>query len=295
MFIKTVRWKKKRVGKLLRYIDNDKGRGPADDAFTIYHNIPIPSLTGAILAFEENDEFRKVRKNGVSCYHEILSFHPKDKHLLTRVILEDCSEKYIETRCPNALVYARAHLHDDHWHIHFAISGTEYRSSKTLRMDDATFEKVRYEIESYQVRKYPELEHSVVYLKKERRKRKDRHQEDRNTRKERVRQMERRTGSKEGEKTQAITLVRECLQQSQSFLEFEHRLQSVGMQLYQYRGKTTGILFGKRKYRFKTLDMDKAIIRELERNKTNREQYQNRIRQLRIMQDAKANQRDRSR
>jgi hypothetical protein len=295
MHIKTVRWKKKRAGILLRYIESDKGRGPAEDSFVIYHNIPVTTLEGSIRAFDENDSFRKARRNGVRYYHEVLSFHPKDRDLVTPEILENIARKYIEIRCPRALVYARPHLHEAHPHIHFAISGTEYRNRKTLRMDDATFERLRYGIENYQVSRYPQLKHSIVYLSREKRRGKDRQKEDRNTRKEREKQMNQRGLGKDGEKQQAITEVRTCLLESQSFLDFENRLQHAGLALYKYRGKTTGIVFGKRKYRFKTLGMSKEIIRELEKDKTNRERYQTRIQQLQILQESKPIDKNRSR
>ena len=70
---------------------------------------------GTILA-ELLDNYRllRKRKNGNALYHEILSFSSKDRPDLTPAILDDLTRQYIQLRCPDALVYAKAHLDTDH-------------------------------------------------------------------------------------------------------------------------------------------------------------------------------------
>ena len=99
-------------------------------------------------------------------YHEILSFHKADREHLTPEVLEDLTRKYLSLRAPDGLAFASSHHDREHIHVHIVLSGTELRSSKTLRMDNPTFTRVRRQIEAYQLEKYPELTKSVVHLTK---------------------------------------------------------------------------------------------------------------------------------
>ena len=85
---------------------------------------------------------------------------------ITRDALEDITREYLRLRAPRALAFACPHYDRDHVHVHVAISGTEFRSSRTLRMDNRTFTALRRKIEHYQLTRYPELEHSLVHLPK---------------------------------------------------------------------------------------------------------------------------------
>ena len=123
-----------------------------------------------IAEFKANDKYRKKRKNGVVAYHEILSFSPEDEQHLTKAMLFDLAQQYIQLRGENALCIAQAHLQENHKHIHLLFSGVEYRSSITLRLDNKNFRRIRKEIERYQREHYPELEASLVYQKWEREK-----------------------------------------------------------------------------------------------------------------------------
>ena len=253
MIVKTTRWKQKNVEYLINYINNDKGPlNENEKTFPVFHNISQPNLINAIEAFKLNDTYRKKRKRGVAYYHEILSFHKDDKMEITIEKMEDLANKYIEIRAVNALCFAKPHLDKDNYHIHFCFSGTEYKSHKTLRMDNKTFKQVRMAIEKYQMDQYPELSNSVVYHKtKERSKTKDKEY-----------QQKKRT-KKSSDKEQIIDRLKDHYNQSKSFDDFCQNLKQNKFELYNYRDKINGIIFNKRKYRFKTLGFgtDKFALR----------------------------------
>lgn len=159
MIVKTLRWKTQGFNRLIDYIGKE-GREETE-TFRVLHNLRrSPDLTGIARQFWANDAYRKERKNGVVLYHEILSFKRGEEVPLEAV--EDLTRKYLELRAPNALAYAEPHFDQDHLHVHLCISGTEFRSAKTLRLNNEKFMQVRRDIERYQREHYPELQ-SLVY------------------------------------------------------------------------------------------------------------------------------------
>ena len=267
MIVKTTRWKSMDIGKLVNYILTDKGRiKDPNDSFTIFHNFQHTDEDLVTREFRENDQFRTKRKRGVVMYHEVLSFHPNDTEKLTADILEDLSQKYIEIRGQNALVLAKPHLENQNVHIHFAFSGTELKSSKTLRMNNAEFARNRKAIEQYQVEKYPHLDASLVYLNKKELAVLNQKDRDKHGRQEKEYQLKKR--GKLADKDQLKIKVREAYHQANNLLAFYRNLEQQNLSIYERRGRKTGILFGKRKFRFSTLGIDKAMLKKLEQNVT---------------------------
>jgi len=278
MIVKTVRWKQKAFTRLLSYIDQDldengRNRPPNErrfkQSFTITNNFQSSpdDLQGLTEEFQRNDTYRKQRKNGVVLYHEMISFHNKDRENLNTDILKDLAEKWIDIRGDKALCFAKPHFHGSTPHVHFAFSGTEYESSKNLRMSDAQFKRYRKEIEAYQKEHYPELEHSLVYETKGReRVLKNSIEQDRNTRKQREHRVKMR-----GLPTQK-ELLSERLEivakRSRNEHEFLQELQKEGLDLYTYRNKTSGIMHEGKKYRFKQLGITPALWLEKEQQHT---------------------------
>ena len=167
MIIKTKRsYSNQRFKQLIEYIMSDKGKVDETNSFTICHNLKSTNTHEVVQEFVENDLFRKRRKNGVVLYHEILSFHPDNKADLNLVILEDIAHKFIELRGKDALCFAKPHIDSKNIHIHFCFSGIEYKSTKTLRLNNEQFKTVRLEMELFQ-QQYPALnKSSIVYLNK---------------------------------------------------------------------------------------------------------------------------------
>ena len=163
MIVKTLRWKTRGFNRLVDYIGKED-RGD-EESFRLLHNLrPSHNLTGIAGQFWANDAYRKERVNGVVCYHEILSFLSGEDVPLN--VAEDLAREYLELRAPNALAYAEPHFDKGHLHVHIIISGTEFESAKTLRLDNEQFMYVRREIERYQKEHYPELK-SLVYQNRE--------------------------------------------------------------------------------------------------------------------------------
>ncbi|PCH91046.1 MAG: hypothetical protein COB85_09670 [Bacteroidetes bacterium] len=265
MIVKTSRYKTKRFSELIDYIMSDQGRIREDQTFTIYHNLRSTEKEAIVREFGVNDQFRKKRKRGVILYHEILSFSPKDKGRISLKALEDMAQKFIELRGDRALCFAKPHIENENVHIHFCFSGTEYKSSKTLRLDNNRFKGLRKDIEAYQAEKYPELENSLCYLNKWQKDRFVEFDQEKAKQNDREIQFKRRTGKK-SDKEIVSELLKDCLQKSESKNDFFNRIISQGVALYKYREKVNGIQYNGRKFRFKTLDVPEREIQLLERN-----------------------------
>ncbi len=253
-----MRWKKANYKKIISYITN-KTWETEKSSFTEYHNIKNPN--NALKEFYANEKYRKKRKNGVALYHEILSFHHLDSKKLTLPKLNDIASKYISIRASNALCLASPHFDKGNVHIHFCFSGTEYKSSKTIRMNNYTFKNILLEIEDYQKSKYPELNNSIVYGKNiDLSKKKNAEKEF---------QLKKRLLVKK-KKTDKIQLTEEVnfiFLESSNKADFLNKLTEKGFEIYYYRKKATGILFNQRKYRFSALGLGKSKFTLLEQRK----------------------------
>lgn len=226
----------------------------------IAHNLRSFDVGQMSKAFINNDTYRRFPAR-VRWYHEVLSFSPLDKEHITRELLNDIAVKYINLRNPHALCFAVAHTDTAHTHLHFCFSGTEFRSKTTLRMDDPTFESLRYDIERYQLDKYPQLKNSIVYWNKER-KRNSPKMRDKNARAEKEFQTKRRLKGVLTEKEQLKQSVLDAYNQAQSVDEFYKMIEQSGLELNYRRGKVNGVK-GKRTYRFTTLGVSKKMLQGL--------------------------------
>ena len=269
MIVKTIRWKSRNFKKILSYI-LDKNWNEKTSSFAIFNN--IKNSSNVLKEFKENDKYRKRRKNGVVLYHEVLSFHKEDSHNLTLLKLNEIASKYISIRSPNALCVASPHFDTENIHIHFCFSGTEYKSSKTLRMNNFNFKKVRREIENFQKEKFPELQNSVVFSRNQEILN-SRNQEFKNSRilerSEKGFQMKKRlekTNKKSDKEILKINL-NSIFIKSDNFIDFQQKIVTKGFQIYSYRNKPSGILFNGRKYRFKSFGFDKLNFEKITKRK----------------------------
>nr|WP_158867540.1 relaxase/mobilization nuclease domain-containing protein [Maribellus comscasis] len=254
--------KSQKYRRLVNYIMSDRGRVRADNTFTICHNLRSTDTEEIIKEFVANDTFRKRRKRSVVAYHEMITFSPKDADSLNLEVLEDISRKYIELRGDRALCLAVPHLENKSLHVHFCFSGTEYRSPKTLRLDNKAFRELRLEMERFQQEQYPELKNSLVYLNAwEKQQVKEQGKLQLSAPEE---QLKKRTG-KATDKEQLSSLVQHCFQNSASRDDFFQKLISEGLELYQYRNKVNGLLWKGRKFRFRTLTLTNTQLAQLEK------------------------------
>lgn len=113
----------------------------------------------------QNETYRKNRrKNNVLLYMDILSFHSDDSEKLNNEALKKIAKKYISLRAPLSIVTATVHRNEkSHTHLHFAISGTQYRTGKSNRISRDDFKnKVKIPMEQFQLLHFPELKRSEI-------------------------------------------------------------------------------------------------------------------------------------
>ncbi len=245
-------------GQLLRYVNKPKEKSN----LAVLHNLQAVSdqnLERIEREFLENNCFCPARKNGVRLYHEILSFSDQDGDRLTPDILCDIAYKYLEMRAVGALAYAKVHLDTDCPHIHVIISGNLIKSGKKLRISRGRFRSIKKALERYQVKKYPELTHSVVAHGEAREPRRTAGERERSRRLNKERKKSR--SKKEIVHDQVLECLCACSEQ-----DFLKSLDEACFEFY-LRGKTAGVLelsTGK-KYRIKTLGLQEAYRKAQER------------------------------
>lgn len=152
------------LSRTLRYLKkNDTQRRTT---FALMRNIELNSdiLDNLINIFVKNDQYRKKRSNGVIAFHDIISFHPSNRELLVSNphALYDMVNYYLEIRSPNGLAYAKVHTNKQHIHAHCIFSSNERESKKSTRISKKEFESVKYALQLYQKKKYPELSRSII-------------------------------------------------------------------------------------------------------------------------------------
>lgn len=271
MIVRTIRWKRTDFKKLLNYILDDKGRSKETEGFTITHNLyhGEDDVDQMAQEYQQQDKYRKKRKDGVILYHEILSFNALDAEKLTVQMLEEIAHKYIELRNPNSMCLSKPHLNEMHPHIHFCFHACEVNSSKSLRMNNKEFLALRQGIEAFQKERFPELDNSLVYQGDNRVKEKNKTKEV---------AIKKRGGQLEKEELSQV--VQQLFNESVSLANFKLRLRDAQIEYYEYRGKLTGIK-ASRKYRFTTLGIDKERLKLMQEHQLQTDRNFEQIRQLR--------------
>lgn len=264
--------------QLVNYILTDKGRieNPFE-APILLQNINRLDLATMHKDFLENYKFQSTRKGGIALYHEIVAISKKDRPLITKEMIQDMMQKYIDLRgLQNALVIAKSH---DDQHIHFMISSNELRSKKRLRMSQKEMKTFLRDFENYHKEEYPELEHSIVHTIKQPKLIRDIAQENRNHRREKEYQLKLRLGDNKTQKEVVADVVNELLQKAGNFSQLvQHIEETKGLEIYSYRGKIRGILFQNRKWRFSTLGVSKERLLQLDK-------VQDRLKQLNLIKE----------
>lgn len=278
----TKKRKIKKLGELLEYIANpvkNNNRTPVGLLWNF--SSQDTGLINIKNEFLENRKYAKKRKNGVKFYHEVISFSPKDKEKVSREILYDITQKYLELRAEKSLAYAQAHFDADNPHVHLVISGNQVKSSTPTRITKFQYRRAKRELERYQREKYPELEYSrVEHGKKSPYKTKT-------SRREQEANRRLRKNKKQTEKEKLANLVFQYLKFTSSRAEFEAKMKSAGFRVYQ-RGKTLGIenLTTSRRHRFKTL----GVLAEYEAARLRWERRSEREKEFHSLQVAKGRQ-----
>ena len=223
-----------------------------DSGVAVLHNLRTHSedLSTILAEFERNARYLSKRKNGVVLYHEVLSFHAKDKNHLQPEVLHDLAKTWLAFRAPNALAFAKPHFDQDHVHIHLVISANNLGSAKKLRLSRTQFAQAKLKMELYQREKHPELAHSQI----------DHHAPSRKkARSEKENQRQRRLSQADmsSEKEVAKGLLLRGFTEQTSQDQLDSFLAANGFKFYQRGQKTFGVeaLSSGRKYRIKTLGL----------------------------------------
>lgn len=163
MIVKSLSRKSRSFCQLLKYMTGH-GHGKAGE---ILHNLrhARPSLLDVRREFEANARFLPRGKSGVILYHEILSLGRGDLERITVPMLKDLAYQYLALRAPEALAYGQVHLSTGTAHVHLMISGNLIGSERKLTLKKAAFERVKRDLERYQLEKYPSLTVSQVFEK----------------------------------------------------------------------------------------------------------------------------------
>ena len=260
MIVKSKTRHDKSYLQLVSYIlaEHKQVRNEYGNAVVIKHNIIGNTPQALAKQFLNNEKLfrQRVRSNTVYMYHDTLSF-AKGEYVSLK-ILEDITKKFIKLRYDKAQVVACVHGDRQHWHVHLAVSGIQYRAGITNRITKEKYAAIKREVENYQRSKYPNLVKSCVdHGKKEK------------ARLDKAYFLKQRT-KEPTEKEQLCTLLNTYFSQALSQKHFFELLKENNIEPYVRGGRITGVLWG-RKYRLKRLNftpeklamLDKQIDRVL--------------------------------
>ncbi len=243
---------------MLEYILHHEGRlfNEQGRSFIITHNLKGKNINDWEKQFIENEKYRKQkRKDSVFAFHDIISWHKDDAKNLSLEKMQDMAREYINLRNPNGMYIVTPHFNRQHFHLHVAASGVEYRTGKSLRLSKPELVKVKRGIQSYQIEKYPELSHSIVQHGKK----------VKSLQTEKEYQYKRRT-SRETDKSQLTGILETSFKKSLSKTGFFEKLTLLDVSTYSRNGKITGVIFKNRKFRFSRLGFDIGRLDELDKS-----------------------------
>ena len=148
--------------------------------------------------------------------------------------------------------------------MHLVESPLELRTGKSMRMSKKAFSELQQQMQAYQHEKYPELENSIVVLWGQKKIVNTKDAEYL------VKQAKGFTN-----KEIAGQKLEEVLGQSNNLEDLRMLLKAECMEIYERNGEATGIWFNNRKFRFKTVGIEKERIQKLkepEKTKNHEEQ-----------------------
>jgi hypothetical protein len=217
----------------------------------------------------------------VSLYHELISLErnnlSKEKQ---KEILLDLANKYLETRANNHLSFGVIHEDKEHIHLHLMISSNEIEGIKRMRLSKKEFSNIQKNLELYKNQKYIELSKTNFY------------KQEKDLSKEKQQEQE----IKHKRKAQTIKdKIKEDLEHtfknSTTNTYLHNHLKNLGYSFYT-RGQNIGVIYENKKYRLKTLGLDreyqtllnkfeKIKNREIRREKIKEERNLNKTRETR--------------
>jgi Relaxase/Mobilisation nuclease domain len=230
--------------QIVNYLFKDKDKLSNKDfkSMMMRHNIRARSLDKIVKEFKANETFRRVqRKDSVKLYHTIISFGKKDRNKITEKMLRDFGKKYMELQGKDNMYLMTHHIEKEHIHLHVVMSGTRYLTGVANRISKAEFGNLKVAMQTYQQKRYPELNKSIVEHGKGNNKAYSR-------------------DIRLSKKTALEADLQKAYQQSKSTQFFLDKLKSMGHEAYYRNEKLTGIKYeGDTKFRFSRLGYDDKI------------------------------------
>jgi len=258
MIVKIKSHKRPAFEKILNYMLHSKDRlfNKEGKSFIATHNLKGNSISEWTKQYKVNEEFRlRKRKDSVYLTHEILSWHKDDAKHITLAKMEDMAREYVRLRNPRGIYLAVPHFDREHYHIHILASGIEFRTGKSMRLSKQNLQKLKKDIQQYQIERFPELSKSVVeHGKKEKSLVSDKEY-----------QLKLRTG-RETEKEKLLGLLKACYRKSTSRESFYKMINECGLKTYDRGGKIRGVVYKDYKFRFKRLGFTEERINGLDRS-----------------------------
>ncbi|MBO6518343.1 MAG: relaxase/mobilization nuclease domain-containing protein [Bacteroidia bacterium] len=204
-------------------------------------------LKSVIQTFEMNESFRvHKRKNTNAIIMEIISFHKDDSPKLNPMKLRKLAQYYLEKRAPHAMALCTLHTDQDHIHLHLCLSGVSFATGKATRIARSDFATLKQEMERYQERQLG-LVHSRI----------DHTGKDKQERELTLSNLRR---DESLDKVQLGVFVRKVLESSISYDQFVRKLEDQNIQLYNRGSEASGIIHQGKKYRWRTLNIDKSLV-----------------------------------
>ena len=162
MIIKSMS-RKNGIRQLVNYILKEE-KNIDKQPFTMRHNLNGRDSSRWIKQLEFNESLRKTKRaDQVKIYHEVMSFGIGDT--LSKNMMRDLCKQFVKERGDDNLYIFREHQDKSHQHIHIAMSGSKLLTGKANRISKAEFDQFRKNMEQYQIKNYPELKNSIVYVK----------------------------------------------------------------------------------------------------------------------------------
>lgn len=258
MIVKIKSHKRPVFRKVLEYMLNNTDRlfDKTGKSFAITHNLKGNSIEAWVRQLKHNESFRlRRRKDSVLLTHEILSWHRDDAQHITLAKMEAMAREYIRQRNAKGMYVAAPHFDKENYHIHIFASGVEYKTGKSLRVSKLGLQKIKKDVQQYQVEHFPELSKSVVP-----------HGKKSSPRNEKEYQFKLRTG-RETEKEKIIRIMKDCFKKSNSPKEFLSLIDQSGFQAYERGGRITGIICNGYKFRFNRIGFAEERLMELNKHK----------------------------
>lgn len=238
------------IGYVLRYGMKEKlNQHKADATVILRHHVRSTTFEEIVKEFKINEIFRIYhRKDNVKLFHDIVSFAPSSRAIISETTLTDIARKYVELRSPNSLCVVIHHAEKNHDHLHCIVAGVKLNGYSN-RVSKQQFKSLKLQLENYQQEKYPELHASKI------------NHGHVHTKKEIITAVK---NIRHTDKQKLITILQQTFSVSQSQHDFLQRLSQQQYTPYHRNDALQGVMIEGRKFRFSKLGYDESKFKELD-------------------------------